>query len=152
MLRRSIGFTFLTITGLALCPRVVEAQACGFCADDDGMVTHNAFGWTGGPYGEGHGWHPWEWSGQCIFEHGICVVGSLDLTPTELPDRFAAAVAARDASEVSHLLDTAGSVVRLAPERMAIQVLACDTSVYGHIPLDPGLYDVISATVAEQQQ
>lgn len=124
----------------AFLPRNAAAQEpCGWCVERLSLPSEHGAGQAEqGDHTEGEGWHPFQfWPGGCIV-HGICVwVGRTD-GPRELTDRFAAAVATGDHTEVLRLLSAAGEVAFVNRERSAIQVLACDgLTIFGHVPLDP---------------
>jgi hypothetical protein len=125
----------------------VTAQ-CGVCFQDGSYhAFHEAAEgneeWNEGP----HSWAP----GYCYYYHPpSCANGAVlreGLDATELTDLLASAVATKNAAELLRLTEESSDLVRVNAERSAIQVLGCDLRVFGHIPVDKDLVQVLLADV-----
>jgi hypothetical protein len=124
-----------------------SAEECGYCYDTgDGRHFAVASLSLEADASEGHGWHFYTWSGNCL-PHGICVIVVTEATtPSEVTQKGIDAV---DQSAVEALVAMAQSpAVSLNPERMSVQILACDgVSVVGHVPLSTDLFHAVQTAI-----
>jgi len=123
------------------------AAACGDCYDT-GEGRH--FGWeTMGDesgWDEGHGWHFYSEPGDCLGNHGLCVIiteEEEEVSPAELTDLLASAVRLGDLRLMGELIRL--DAVSFSAARGALQVVTCQGTVAGHIPIDPRLFRTVEA-------
>lgn len=144
-----ISLTLVVCAGLAVSVEGASAQqGCGICVYGQGA--HWALGDESiiKDYTEGHGWHFWTWSGNCL-PHGICVGGD-DVDAEELIEQVATAGRTGNTAELRRLSNMKGVVVNW--HRRAIQVVACDgATVVAHVPVTEEVMSSLprSAVVAE---
>ena len=86
-------------------------------------------------------------SGTCEEEHAPCVGGDL-LLADAMTEETIDAVARRDIGLLAQLLTS--SRVYLVPERSAVQILGCGSTIAAHLPINRRLLSALEAVVAEQ--
>lgn len=134
---------------VALSPTEVYAQGCGHCHDlgeDQRHWAHKRWTPMSG-HGKGHGWHFYSARGVCLVTHGICVFVASDdsevtVNPLELVDEIATAVRDQDVQRLAEF--ASHSSVRIAPKRLALQVLGCNGTIVGHIPIGSKLFTAVT--------
>jgi hypothetical protein len=138
----------------------IEAQeTCARCkdwevgADWEHYATFNfpvLEGWHGNEDEEGadpDGTHFDVLSGSCEENHDTCTGGE-QLFASAMTEETIDAVARRDVGLLAQLMTS--SRVYLVPERIAVQILGCGSTIAAHLPIDRRLLSAVEAVVAEQ--
>lgn len=142
-------------------PATVEAQiTCARCYDltiegeEEHYATYNfpvLEGWHGNPDEEGAdeewGTHFDNLPGTCKENHDKCVGGE-QFVVEAITHETMDAVARGDIGLLAHLVTSVR--VYLVPERSAVQVLGCGSTIAAHLPISRRLLSALESVVAEQ--
>ncbi len=157
---RGVLFVVAAVACAAVLPSPAEAQVtCARCTDAviDGEKQHYATynfpvleGWHGNEDEEGAdeaGTHFDYLTGTCEGNHDECVGGE-ELLADAMTEEIINAVARRDIGLLAQLMTS--SRAYLVPERSAVQILGCGSTIAAHLPINRRLLSALEAVVAEQ--